>query len=205
MRLRQACKVHNKVCSHYAAFVQIQSYLLCPLSTINDAMTQSKPSMPSKYQSKAKTVPRRKLASTSEPSPLWPSLHPLLPTSDLSLETILSEQIIVIRNLFTSKLCKDYVSFLSSLPLTTTPEVPKRGNAIRVNDRVQFDDPDFAEQLWSSTGLKDLVTGAAQNEAGSITDPEELQKLWGGDICGLNPRIRVYRYGKGQYFGQHCE
>lgn len=32
----------------------------------------------------------------------------------------------------------------------------------------------------------------------------DLKTLWGGEVCGLNPRIRVYRYGKGQFFGQHC-
>lgn len=27
----------------------------------------------------------------------------------------------------------------------------------------------------------------------------------GGEVIGLNPRIRIYRYTKGQYFDCHCE
>ncbi len=161
--------------------------------------------MPIKSQSRAAAVAKQKAARTTEPLPKWPALHPLVPTSDLTLETVLDEQIVVIRNLFTASLCRNYVSFLSTLPLTTTPGQPKKGDAVRVNDRIQFDDNAFAEQLWTSTGLKDLVTGAASHaqEAGLAHD--DLKKLWGGEVCGLNPRIRIYKYGKGQFFDQHCK
>lgn len=27
----------------------------------------------------------------------------------------------------------------------------------------------------------------------------------GGQVIGLNPNIRIYRYSKGQYFDCHCE
>ena len=30
-------------------------------------------------------------------------------------------------------------------------------------------------------------------------------RVWGGEVIGLNSNIRVYRYGKGQFFDQHCE
>lgn len=145
--------------------------------------------MPSRASTKirAKVVPQREPAPKL---PQWPALRPLVPTSDLSLESVLDEQIILIRNLFTSSLSRQYVSFLSSLPLVTTPDQPKKGDASRVNDRFQVEDPAFAEQLWSSTGLKDLVT---------------TNGGWGGEVCGLNPRVRIYRYRKGQFFDQHCE
>lgn len=26
----------------------------------------------------------------------------------------------------------------------------------------------------------------------------------GGDVVGLNPSIRIYRYSKGQFFDRHC-
>ena len=161
--------------------------------------------MPIKSQSRAAAVAKQKAALTSESLPKWPALQPLVPTSDLALETVLEDQIVVIRNLFTSSLCKNYISFLSRLPLTTTPGQPKKGDAVRVNDRIQFDDNAFAEQLWTTTGLKGLVTGASslEDDAGMIS--EELKKLWGGEVCGLNPRIRIYRYGKGQFFDQHCK
>jgi hypothetical protein len=80
---------------------------------------------------------------------------------------------------------------------------PKKGEALRVNDRFQIDDPDFAERLWSSTALKHLVLNNASSDMESVME-EESTKLWGGAVVGLNPGIRIYRYGKGQFFGQHC-
>lgn len=132
--------------------------------------------------------------------PSWPPIQPLIPSSDLSLTTVVPSQIITISNFWTSTLCKNYVSFLSTLPLTTTPGKPKRGEAVRVNDRYQINDPAFAERLWTQTALKELVTG----EAAGATEVERWT-LWGGEVIGLNPNIRVYRYGKGQFFDQHCE
>lgn len=52
----------------------------------------------------------------------------------------------------------------------------------------------FAERLWKETGLKSVVT-----------EGEGRELDWGGEVMGLNPRIRIYRYGKGQFFGQHCK
>ena len=101
-------------------------------------------------------------------------------------------------------LCKSYVSFLASLPLTATPGKPKRGDAVRVNDRFQIDDPLFAERLWSETALKDLVTGAIENAGLDMDNPQQRKELWGGEVVGLNPNIRIYRYSKGQFFDQHC-
>ena len=161
--------------------------------------------MPNKSQSRAAAVARQKAALASKPLPKWPAMQPLVPTSDLALETVLEDQIVVIRNLFTSALCKKYVSFLSTLSLTTTPGQPRKGDAVRVNDRIQFDDNAFAEQLWTSTAFKDLVTGTVTSEDEAGTSAEELIKLWGGEVCGLNPRIRIYRYRKGQFFDQHCK
>jgi hypothetical protein len=135
--------------------------------------------------------------------PNWPRLQPLIPPAELSLQTLLPNQIILIPNLFTSTLCKTYVSFLSALPLTTTPGKPKRGEAARVNDRLQIDDPAFAQRLWEDTALKGLVLGSAGSGDAGMTD-EERRRLWGGDVLGLNPNIRIYRYRKGQFFDKHC-
>lgn len=54
---------------------------------------------------------------------------------------------------FTSTLCKSYVSFLSTLPFTTTAHLPKKGEATKMNGRIQFDDPEFAENLQNATRL----------------------------------------------------
>ncbi|KIV82428.1 hypothetical protein PV11_04543 [Exophiala sideris] len=126
-------------------------------------------------------------------TPDWPPLSPLIPAEHLSIKTILPGQILVVRNLFTSTLCRNLVSFLSSLPLTTTPGNPKRGEAVRVNDRFQVDDPVFANTLWERTGLKYLI------------DTVEEESTFDGKILGLNPNIRVYRYRPGQFFDKHFD
>jgi len=123
--------------------------------------------------------------------PPWPPLRPVMPASDLQLETILDGQITVIRKLFTTSLCVQYVSFLKSLPLATTPGQPKKGEALRVNDRFQVEDPAFARQLWTLTALSELISGSDAD--------------WGGQVIGLNPRIRIYRYRPGQFFDQHYD
>jgi hypothetical protein len=125
--------------------------------------------------------------------PNWPALTPVVPAEHLLVDTLLPGQILLIRNLFTANLCKTYVSFLSSLPLTTTPGKPKRGEATRVNDRFQIEDPSFARTLWEQSGLQTLVH-AYENQA-----------VFGGKVLGLNPNIRVYRYRPGQFFDQHYD
>ncbi|KAL8898997.1 MAG: hypothetical protein Q9207_006420 [Kuettlingeria erythrocarpa] len=127
---------------------------------------------------KSKTLPSSRKQDASPPLQ-WPALRPLVPTSGLSIETLLEDQIVVIRNFFTSSLCKSYVSFLSSLPLITTPGQPKKGDAVRVNDRFQVDDFKFAEQLWRATALLDLVTTV---NAGDDSNHEDPKKVWGGEL-----------------------
>ncbi|XP_014562214.1 hypothetical protein COCVIDRAFT_84727 [Bipolaris victoriae FI3] len=153
---------------------------------------------------KKKTPPAASTKSAPSPQPAhtlpnWPAFTPLVPEADLALQQVLPNQIITIPNFWPAALCKTYVSFLSSLPLTTTPGKPKKGDAVRVNDRFQIDDPAFAERLWSQTALKNLVTGALG------LDEKQRHSLWGGDVVGLNPNIRIYRYTKGQFFDQHYD
>lgn len=155
--------------------------------------------MPTKVKGKSALTAKKQHDTPSPPN--WPLLKPLIPSSNLALETLLEDQIILIRNFFTSSLCKNYVSFLSTLPLVTTPGKPKKGDALRVNDRFQVDDPGFADQLWDIAGLRDLIT---REDGDGARSKEELGRLWGGEVCGLNPRIRIYRYSKGQFFDQHC-
>lgn len=147
-------------------------------------------------------------------TPNWPPLRPLLPAADLTLTPLLTDQIYLIHNFLPGTLCKTYASFLASLPLTTTPGTPKKDEALRVNDRFQIDDARFAEMLWSTTALKELVTTRfEEDESGYDQNAEEddnalaerARQLWGGEPLGLNPNIRIYRYSAGQFFGQHCK
>ncbi|RMJ20775.1 hypothetical protein PHISP_08356, partial [Aspergillus sp. HF37] len=125
-------------------------------------------------------------------------------------------QISLIHNFFTSTLCKTYVSFLQSLPLATTPGRPKRGDAVRVNDRFQIEDPRFAEMLWSGTALKELVTATPTEDEDEDEDEGEGEEregrakkdtsnVWGGEPLGLNANIRIYRYSAGQFFARHYD
>ncbi|CAK3735848.1 hypothetical protein DOTSEDRAFT_168591 [Lecanosticta acicola] len=155
-------------------------------------------------RTKSHTTPTEATATIQERDvPKWPSLQPLVPSSDLSIQCLLKDQILKIPRLWTASLCKNYVNFLSSLPLVTTPGKPKKGEAVRVNDRYQIDDPNFAEQLWSATALQALVTNPVIDGT-TLTDAEK-RELWGGEVLGLNSNIRIYRYGKGQFFDQHFD
>lgn len=93
-------------------------------------------------------------------APDWPPFRPPLPVTDLSFAYPwpgFEDTIAVIRNFWPKSLCREYVNFLRTLPLTTTPGRPKRGEAVRQNDRFQIDDPAFSRKLWLETGLKDVV------------------------------------------------
>jgi len=150
--------------------------------------------MPLKQKTKTKGNNPPAAAKPASPAPPnWPQLKPVLAASDLSVEETLKDQILVVPNLFTANLCKTYVTFLSTLPLTTTPGKPKRGEATRVNDRFQIEDPAFAQRLWEDTAIKELVASY------------EDKDIWGGDVLGLNSNIRIYRYRPGQFFDQHYD
>ncbi|KAF1965140.1 hypothetical protein BU23DRAFT_35064 [Bimuria novae-zelandiae CBS 107.79] len=160
--------------------------------------------MPPKKKSKADSSTTKALSSRKPPAPSWPAFASLRPESDLTLQEVVAGQIVTAPNFWTTTLCKNYVSFLSSLPLTTTPGKPKKGDAVRVNDRFQIDDPAFAERLWSDTALKNLVLGSTEND-GLGMDETQRRELWGGEVVGLNPNIRIYRYSKSQFFDQHYD
>lgn len=125
-------------------------------------------------------APRKK---PPPPLPNWPPLKPLLPTSSLSLTTLVPSQIVIVKNFWTSALCKNYVSFLKTLPLVTTPGRPKKGEALRVNDQFSVEDWGFAEGLWRDMGLGELLLGrgAEDGEDGDgERQPEEdgRRELW---------------------------
>ncbi|KXT01935.1 hypothetical protein AC578_2543 [Pseudocercospora eumusae] len=148
--------------------------------------------------------PDKAIAAPSQKNrvPNWPPILSL-PSAELAIEVLVKDQILTVSQLWTTKLCKSYVAFLKTLPLVTTPGKPKKGEAVRVNDRYQVNDPRFAEQLWSSTALKNLVTQPVID--GVELDQNARSELWGGEVLGLNPNIRIYRYSKGQFFDQHYD
>jgi hypothetical protein len=112
--------------------------------------------MPKDKRSKASGPPPPAPKPTAV-APSWPAFKPSLPVIDLTFESLVQDKVVVLRSFFPRSLCRDYVSFLRDLPLVTTPGKPKRGDAVRVNDRLQIDDATFADRLWSETGLKELL------------------------------------------------
>ena len=135
--------------------------------------------------------------------PNWPPLSPLTPPLNHDFSVLLENQILTLARFWTPTLCKNYTAFLRTLPLTTTPGKPKRGDAVRVNDRFQVQDATFAERLWAETGLRELVTRPTID--GTELSESATRQLWGGEVLGLNDNIRVYRYSAGQFFDQHCK
>ena len=97
--------------------------------------------------------------TSTTPPPSWPAFRPSLPVTDLSPAPLdaCPGQVVLLRNFWPRSLCRDYVAFLQTLPLLTTPAVARRGMAVRVNDRFQIDDPAFATRLWTETGLREAL------------------------------------------------
>lgn len=132
----------------------------------------------------------------------WPPLGARPAYEDqLTIQSLYPDHIITIPNLWSRRLCKEYVEFLSRLPLVTTPATQKKDHAVRVNDRFQIDDPIFARTIWE-TGLKQTLSEAGIDD--KAYDSEKRQQLLGGEVLGLNSNIRVYRYRAGQFFASHC-
>lgn len=116
------------------------------------------------------TKPSKVSAVTPQPVPLpsWPVFKPPLPVVDLTPQLHpLTPKIALIPFFFPRSLCRDYVAFLKTLPLQTTPVRPRRGEAVRVNDRFQINDPAFAVRLWEQTGLKE-----------ALLEGEDVKDLW---------------------------
>ncbi|RWA07380.1 hypothetical protein EKO27_g7718 [Xylaria grammica] len=115
-------------------------------------------------------------AAASAAAATWPPFKPKLPVTHLTFDApipALRDQIVLLRNFWPKSLCRNYVTFLSSLPLTTTPGRPKRGEATRVNDRFQLQNAQLAQRFWLQTGLKDVVL------------EDSVKHLWygGSDHC----------------------
>ncbi|KAI1819941.1 hypothetical protein F4861DRAFT_96573 [Xylaria intraflava] len=141
-------------------------------------------------------VSRADVVAAASQSPSWPPFRPQLPVTQLVFDAPIpkfEDQIVLLRNFWPKSLCRDYLNFLSNLPLATTPGRPKRGEATRVNDRFQTNDAQFAQKLWLQTGLKEVVL------------EDSVKHLWGGEVIGLNPNVRVYRYSKNQFFDCHYD
>lgn len=120
---------------------------------------------------------------------------------------LIPNQLVTIPQFFTTKLCNTLVEWFSrNIQLETTPARPKKGFAARVNDRLAVEDWGLAERLWGEGGVGEVVKGMCQVEGEGDEERERREReLWGGKVVGLNPNMRVYRYGEGQFFDKHCK
>lgn len=127
-----------------------------PLPNRRPSIRSHRIAMPKPKGSKSSKTPAP--TPTPQPPPSWPAFKPPLPVVNLTLNPHpLTSKVVLVPSFFPRSLCRDYVSFLKTLPLHTTPGRPKRGEAVRVNDRFQVDSPDFAIRLWEETGLKEAL------------------------------------------------
>lgn len=125
-------------------------------------------------------------ASSSAPpaapstTPSWPPFKPSLPVVEpLAFDSVVPAKVVVARSFFPRSLCRTYVDFLARLPLITTPARPKRGEAVRQNDRFQVHDPAFASRLWRDTGLRDaLLLAGGQGREEEAHDEVLDPRLW---------------------------
>lgn len=138
-------------------------YRQVPLSLQQEAVM---PKAKGKPAAKGKPSNAAMVSPPTAAPPSWPVFRPPLPLTDLEPEPLLDSRVLLIRNFWPKSLCRDYLSLLRSLPLTTTPGKPKRGDAVRMNDRFQVQDQGFANRLWLETGLKQVLLS------------EEWKDLW---------------------------
>lgn len=102
-------------------------------------------------------------------------------------DCLIDDQIYIVHNMLTRTNCRNFMSFLLNTiaPIMTKPVPPRRGEAMRTNERFSSYDPNFAQSLFVDTNIDMMVRELGLEKEGSRT------------IAGLNPNIRIYRYVEG--------
>lgn len=97
----------------------------------------------------------------------------------------------IVEGFFTPEECKGFIDFSEKQgyeeSLIRSKEGEVMNKEIRDNDRVIWDNPQVAEQLWAL--VKDMM-------------PADIE---GYEPIGLNERFRFYRYKDGQQFKPHID
>jgi len=111
-----------------------------------------------------------------------------LPMSHL---TLLKHPVTInaIDNFMTEEECRTWISWGERKGFEEAKQKQNTTYAFRDNGRIEFNSPDIAYHIWLR--MKPFV-------------PEEVGKP-PRKVLGCSPRIRVYRYSKGQRFGQHVD
>lgn len=103
---------------------------------------------------------------------------------------VAGDDIFLIENLLSATECQAWIQETEAIGYAKAPVSTAFGPQfmpnLRNNSRVMIDDPERAEQIWQA--IKDLV-------------PE----VEGHKTCGLNERLRFYRYDPGESFELHSD
>ncbi|KAI0319370.1 hypothetical protein OF83DRAFT_1055091 [Amylostereum chailletii] len=125
-----------------------------------------------------------------------PEFPDLTSKKALPCRALLEDQILLIDNFFTVDECKRFVQFIDSQPLELTPP-KKRGEAIRVNHRISYTSPSFAQRMFE----------ILRPHLPSFPYPASLKRphATARPAHSLNSNIRLYKYTPMQHFGQHYD
>ncbi|KAJ3090258.1 hypothetical protein HK102_004308, partial [Quaeritorhiza haematococci] len=143
--------------------------------------------------SKQPKQPKQQKTSSTEPD--FPVLLPS-PKRPLIFIEHITDHIYTIPHFLSPAESRSIIEFAESVGFVPAEKnlIPKKGFAFRDNDRIQFDSPVIADMLWKA-GLGRACTDAAN----------PLPEMDGRKPVGLNSNIRLYKYSKGQRFGQHYD
>lgn len=151
--------------------------------------------------------PKKTLVSSKVKGINWPRSFLSAKTSAKArVDCVIPGQIYTVPNLLTHGACNDLIKeFETGAQFELAKQQRTADYAARVNDRAQYDDQMCAENLWRILGP---VLLGENHEVYGDYELEEAQtqetKLFDKSV-GLNPNIRIYRYGAGHYFGQHYD
>ncbi|GAA5922630.1 uncharacterized protein JCM15063_003367 [Sporobolomyces koalae] len=129
----------------------------------------------------------------------WPTILP--PRKPLELHQV-APGILVVDHFLPPKTLDAFLALLQSRSISwTAPNpIPRKGEAARTNHRFQIQDDEFAQRLWTDSGLAQLCTDHLELLQGRDQVPGRAKLP-----CGLNGNVRCYRYDPGSYFGPHYD
>jgi len=131
--------------------------------------------------------------TTAPTAIVFPPLSSGPPTCPLPSISLLESQIILLPEFLSSETCHSYVRYFSTLSLVK-PGPPGRNEATRTNSRLAVEDAEFAQKLFTQTGLEEAVKGW------EVKVGKRVLK-----VRGLHSKIRIYKYDEGTFFGRHYD
>ncbi|KAG0555833.1 hypothetical protein KC19_11G006700 [Ceratodon purpureus] len=132
---------------------------------------------------------RKSSASTPKLPELqaWPAVAP---KPALRRELLHSTHLFTVPEFLSDKECEAFIRSAEARGLEHQGSGgPAKGEAFRDNERLSDYNVELADMLWQA-GLRELFDGVVVGRKVAV---------------GLNPNIRLYRYGQGQRFGPHYD